>query len=638
MHAASPLDAKELVRQAVDIVDLVGESYELRRQGRNYVCRCPWHDDSRPSLTVNQERQSWRCWVCDIGGDIFSFVMKRDGVDFREALQMLAERAGVNIAPANSRPVEAGSADDKKTLFAAMAWAESQFHRCLLESPDAAAAREYLAERGINPQSIERFRIGFSPDSWDWLKNKAVAKGFSNEVLARVGLVRESQKGVGWYDFFRGRVMFPIADLQARPIAFGGRVLPQFAENAGGKYVNSPETPLYAKSRQLYALHLARDAVQKEGQLAVMEGYTDVVMAHQYGLRNVVAVCGTALGEQHLKLIRRMTDSVALVLDGDEAGQRRTNEVLELFIENQVDLRILTLPENLDPCDFIATPKEGQGVEVFRELLKSAPDALQHKLDTVTNGLVSHENTHAATRAAEEVLATLAKAVGAALPNSMAMLREQSILGRLASRLRLPQEQLRSRLSAIRAERAHKPLSRPQDSAPESEESLPAEAFGEGEYEEHESSLPMRLTSHDQELLELMLLDTECARRIAESISPERLGSEIGQALFQSFRDAMEVHGAVEFAWIMNAMQDERQKSALVALDESCQAKSGGDRQQRLADLLRRHQQITEAVRRSEQKAALSDKSLNDNQETEALAKIFATLKNRQTGTLPTDG
>lgn len=627
MSSASPLDAKELVRQSVDIVDLVGESYDLRRQGRNYVCRCPWHDDTRPSLTVNQERQSWKCWVCDIGGDIFSWVMRRDGVEFREALEMLAERAGVELQHSHSPSPQAGGPGDKKTLLEAVAYAEACFHRCLLESPEAAPAREYLSGRGINQDSIERFRIGFSPDQWDWLKGKALARGFSPVVLERVGLVRAKQQGGGHYDFFRGRVIFPICDLQARPVAFGGRVLPGADERAGGKYVNSPETPLYSKSKQLYALHMARDAIQREGQLAVMEGYTDVIMAHQHGLSNVVAVCGTALGEEHLKLIQRMTDSVALVLDGDAAGQRRASDVLEMFLENQIDLRILTLPENLDPCDFIATPKEGRGVDALRELLNRAPDALQHKLESVTNGLVSPDNTHAASRAAEEVLATLARAAKGSLANSAAMLREQSILSRLSTKLRLPVEQLRTRLSAIRQEQASKPLARSHY-----EHDAPSEAHVEL------SPTPDKLTAGDQELLELMLLDHECARRIAESISPEQVQSEVGRTLFYHFRDALEVYGEVEFQWLMNHLEDERLKSTLVTIDEAREAKIGGDRQQRLADLIARHKRINERAMRSQHRAALAGKALNETQEEEVLKNLFATLKNRQTGSSPTEG
>ncbi|MCA9240900.1 MAG: toprim domain-containing protein, partial [Planctomycetales bacterium] len=352
-----------------------------------------------------------------------------------------------------------------------------------------------------------------------------------------------------------------------------------------------------------------------------------VIMAHQHGLSNVVAVCGTALGEQHLKLIQRMTDSVALVLDGDAAGQRRASDVLEMFLENQIDLRILTLPENLDPCDFIATPKEGRGVDALRELLKRAPDALEHKLETVTNGLVSPENTHAASRAAEEVLATLARAARSGMAGSAVMLREQSILSRLSTKLRLPVDQLRTRLSAIRQEQARKPLTHAHE-----QHDAPPEAHAEF------SPVADKLTACDQELLELMLLDHECARRIVESIPPEHVQSEIGRSLFFAFRDALEVHGEVEFQWLMNSLTDERLKSKKVTIDEAREAKIEGDRQQRLADLIARQRQINERAERSQHKAALAGKSLNETQEEEALKNIFATLKNRQTGSSPTEG
>ena len=249
MSLADLQDAKEQVRQAIDIADLASDYLALRRQGRNYVALCPWHDDSRPSLQINPERQSFKCWVCDIGGDIFAFLMKMEGMEFREALEALAERAGIDLAPRKLQG-PSDSQFDRKNLFAAMSWAEQQFHNCLLKSPVAETARRYLADRGVNEQSIDQFQLGFAPPEWDWLLKRASNTPWSPAVLERIGLVIRRDSG-GYYDRFRGRLMFSIRDVRSRPIACGGRVLPEFAREGDAKYINSPETPLFNKSREL---------------------------------------------------------------------------------------------------------------------------------------------------------------------------------------------------------------------------------------------------------------------------------------------------------------------------------------------------------------------------------------------------
>ena len=384
MSFGSSFDTKEQVRQATDLVDLVSRSIQLRRQGRMYVGLCPWHDDARPSLQVNPDRQTWKCWVCDVGGDVFSFVMKREGVDFPEAIRILADRAGINLSPQGHKKATPGGPDDKQTLYRAMAWAEEQYHRCLLESPEAEPARRYLDERGIQHESILRFHLGFSPPGWQWLLDRARTTTFSPAVLDAAGLLGKTQDGQRHVDRFRGRLIFSIRDTEHRPIAFGGRILPQLsATKEAAKYINSPETRLFTKSNHLYGLDIVRAATKSDPHIIVVEGYTDVIMAHQQGLNNVVAALGTAVGERHVSILRRFADRITLVLDGDEAGQRRTNEVLELFVAAQVDLRVLTLPSGLDPCDFL----RDHGRAAFDELLLHAVDALDHKARTVTEGL-----------------------------------------------------------------------------------------------------------------------------------------------------------------------------------------------------------------------------------------------------------
>jgi DNA primase len=597
-------DAKEQVRQAVDIVDLVGSYVQLRRQGRNFVGLCPWHDDSRPSFQVNPERQSFKCWVCDIGGDVFSFVMKTEGLEFREALEMLAERAGIQLQPS---PRVVGSGDksggtaDKRTLLRLMAWAEEQFHRCLVAGPEAAAARQYVAERGISDETIRQFHLGFSPESWDWLATRARGTEWTSAMLEKVGLLVSRDTAGGYYDRFRGRVIFSIRDGRSRPIAFGGRVLPQLASDRMAKYVNSPETPLFSKSRELYGLDVARDGIARAHSVVVMEGYTDCIMAHQHGLDNVVAVLGTALGEHHVQLLRRYTDSITLVLDGDEAGRRRTNEIIDsllaLFVKNQIDLRILTLPEGIDPCDFIAT----QGSDSFRRLLSEAVDALEHKFRTVTNGLAISTDTHRASQAVEQVLATLAQMrTASAEASSAVLLREQQMLGRVAREFRLPEEQLRTRLVALRRDARHR--------QPASQAGSPAAA----PQSPHKLA---DLAACDRLLLELVLLDPAYVARIEPEISVEEIETPVARQIYDACLQLAHASQEPDFQHLLSHFDDEHIKSLLVHLDESCAARPTAEPERMLQDLLaaferrRRDQQLRTALAegRTDEQSAVAE-------------------------------
>jgi DNA primase len=581
-------DAKEQVRQATDIVDLVGSYVQLRRQGRNFVGTCPWHDDSRPSLQVNAERQSYKCWVCDIGGDVFSFVMKMENVEFREALELLADRAGISLQPA--RPTGSGepgsppsATSEKKLLLRVMAWAEQQFHRCLRESPDAEAGRAYLADRRIAAETIDRFRLGFAPSRWDWLLERARRADIATGLLERAGLLRRRDTGDGFYDWFRGRVMFPIRDGRGRCIALGGRVLPQLADDRSAKYINSPETMLFSKSRELYGLDVARDAISKSNQAIVMEGYTDCLMAQQHGLDNVVAVLGTALGERHVHLLQQnRADSILLVLDGDDAGRRRTNEIIDsllaLFAKHEIDLKILTLPEGVDPCDFIAT----HGSDAFRQLLTGAVDALEHKFRSVTQGLDTTTDTHRASQAVEQVLATLAqiRATAAADASSPIMLREQQMLGRIAREFRLPEDQLRNRLTALRRGKQTRPVGARIDS----EASTPAAP--------HRAAA---LTAWDRGVLELILLDPSQITRVELTVVEADFESEFALQVYETCRALFHDGQPVDFARLSLEFDDVTLKSLLVSIDESSQSKAAADRELWLQDLLaaaerRRHE------------------------------------------------
>ena len=437
MYTGPDFDVKDRIKQASEIVDVVGGYLPLRRQGANFVAHCPWHDDSRPSLQVNQVRQSWVCWVCNFRGDVFDFVMRRESVEFFEAMQILAERAGIEIKKSGKKIVK-GSPQDKQALFRAMAWAVSQYHDCLLKEAVAAPVRNYLADRNMSAESIKAFQVGFAPLAWSWLVDRARHTEFSPEVLEACGLVSANNSG-GWYERFRGRVLFPISDTQNRPIALGGRIVPDLVpddQQPKGKYYNSTETRLYSKSDNLYGLNLVRDEVAKKEnrKLTIVEGYTDVVAAYQAGLRNVIACQGTAVNERHIRVMKRFADSITLVLDGDEAGQRRTNEILDLFVAQDVDLRILSLPEGSDPFDFI----QKNGADAFQGLVDQADDAIAHKINQETRGVDLINDTHAANKALESILKTLAQvSVGEVATSAAKSVRLDQLVTRLARQFQL---------------------------------------------------------------------------------------------------------------------------------------------------------------------------------------------------------
>lgn len=623
MSYAHAHDIREQVRQATDIVDLVGSQLELRRQGRNFVARCPWHDDRKPSLNVNQERQSWRCWVCNIGGDVFSFVMQREGVGFREALQLLADRAGIQITQQRAAPVEPGSPEDKATLYQATAWAENLLHRCLLQSSEAEPARRYLVERGISADSIARFRIGYWPDGWQWLLDQARGTPFSPAVLEACDLIAFGANSGKPYDRFKGRVIFPIRDLQNRPIAFGGRILPGAAQDAGAKYLNSRETRLFTKSDNLYALDLARDTVakMKPRSLIVVEGYTDVVLSHQCGVKNVVAVLGTALNQRHLSILKRFADTVYLVLDGDEAGQRRTNEILSLFVAEDLDLRILALPEEFDPAEFMLE----RGAEEFQQLLGGAVDALEHKIRVVTSGVDLVHDASRASRALEEILATVAAAPASLVDNASArLLREQLVLSRLARDFRLAESDLRDRLKSLRA--APVAPVRQYEAAPEPvAPPIPART----------------LPPLDIELLGLLLNYPELHVLAFDQLSTEDVVSEPARLLFELVRDAYESGEPWDFNAVLSVLEEPRHKALMVEIDE---------RERQLAPVAMQPPaaRMQEAVRTlhdrrvdRDQRAIVSileKGNLDLQQQKDLLEHAFEQARNRRGLKTPTDG
>jgi DNA primase len=617
VSSGSSYDTKEQVRRAIDIVDLVGSYLQLRREGRAYKALCPWHHDTRPSLQVNPERQSYKCWVCDIGGDVFSFVMKIEGITFPEALTMLAEKAGIKLSGPSGNDRGGVGGDEKKLLYDAMKWAEEQFHRCLSTTPAAEPARRYLAERGITTDSVERYKLGYAPDEWGWLLGQAKNTRFTPKLLEKVGLVAPKPNGPGHYDRFKGRVLFSIRDAQGRPVAFGGRVLPGAGGENAAKYINSPETPLYSKSGLLYGLDAARDAIAKVRTALVMEGYTDCLIAQQCGFAHAVAACGTALGERHLQLLRRYADRIVLVLDGDEAGRRRTDQLLELFIAEQVDLRILTLPDELDPCDFLRT----RGAAAFQALLEQAVDALEHKFRVATAGFTAASDTHAANRALEDVLSTLAKAPRLRDGTSSAVrLKEDQVLQRLAARFAVAEERLRSRLTALRR---------------------PSRASTLGTASRVDAQEPPadrpQLVALERELLEIVIQTPGVVTRVRRELSPQEAVSPACQRILSTCYSLSEAGIDPGFDRLILEFDEPEWKNLLVDLEDKGRAKGSGETA-RLDAVLNEFRWRREDQELRHLRSAVVQGQVDERQGLAALQQSIQSVRSRQGISRSTDG
>ena len=354
------------ILESTDIVALIQRYFPLKRSGQGYTALCPFHNEKTPSFHVSPQKQIYHCFGCGKGGNAVGFVMEMDKVSFPEAVEILAERCGIRL----ERSAD-GTLDKRKKLLEALNWAARVFEKNLAASAGE-GARDYLHQRGISAESVKDFRLGYAQAGWDSLIRAARAKGATIGALEGAGLVIRKEGG-GHYDRFRNRLMFPICDARGRVVGFGARSLDP-GETA--KYINSPETRLFSKGRLLYGLERAKNAVFKAGKAVVVEGYTDVIMAHQHGITNVVATLGTALGREHIRRLNRYADHCTLVFDGDVAGQKASDSSLETFVEEGMQVSVATLPEGKDPCECLVD----LGPEAFGASLGEARGIFEFKL------------------------------------------------------------------------------------------------------------------------------------------------------------------------------------------------------------------------------------------------------------------
>ena len=610
------LEFKERVKQATDVVDLVSGYMRLMPAGRIFKGHCPWHDDHRPSFQVDPIRQTVRCWVCNIGGDVFQFVMQTEKLGFREALEFLADRAGIPLPAFQS--AGSGGDGDRNAFYKALAWAEQTFHNYLLEAAAAGPARKYLLERGFTDESIHDFRLGYASPDGGWLLQRASQAKIASEVLLKTGLVARRDVGAGFYDCFRDRVMFPIHDPQGRTIAFGGRILPGSTHPA--KYVNTSGTSLFDKKRVLFGLDTAAQGIRKAGSVLVMEGYTDCLIARQHGVSNCVAVLGTALGEAHIQLLQRYTDSVILVLDGDAAGKTRAEQVLELFLTSRLNLRVLTLPDNMDPCDYVLT----HGADTLVQAAERAPDALDYKVAAAVEGIEPGDGSHASNAALEDILRVFARMETQGGADAAAKrLRLDQMLTKLARRFRVADNTLRHRLQSLKAATSNRSAGAATTLV------NTAESVGIDS-----------LNAWHKELLELLLCKPDFAEQLPRDLLKEDLGpaGPILQAIFDLIDEGL----PSDYDHIMLALQSSHLQTLLIDLDASARDKQQHSNAISLADrwkaMLDAFQRRSEQRRHASELAGLREDAANENEQLAKLLRMRQDIRNRFGIAEPTEG
>jgi DNA primase len=365
-------DAKiDEVRTASDIVDVIGSYVRLKKRGKNFLGLCPFHQEKTPSFNVSPDRQMYHCFGCGVGGTVFTFIMEHDKVSFVEAVRTLAERAGI-VLP-SERPGDDERATEYEGLYAACRAAGLFFHSAMTTTVEGRLGFEYFRHRGFTEDTIRRFGLGYSMNAWDALMRQAQEEKIDLGVMEKAGLLIRREDGSGFYDRFRGRAMFPIFSASGRPIGFGARKLRE--DDQLGKYINSPETPIYDKSRTLYGLFQSKEAIREQGYAILVEGYADLISVYQSGILHVVASSGTALTEEQIRLIGRYARRITLVYDGDSAGSKASLRGVDLVIENGLDVSVAELPAGHDPDTFV---KEF-GREAFQKLVDGAVSFLDFK-------------------------------------------------------------------------------------------------------------------------------------------------------------------------------------------------------------------------------------------------------------------
>ena len=564
------------IQQANDIVEVICEHLKLEKKGKEMVGLCPFHTDHKPSMYVNPAKQIFKCFACGVGGDVLKFVQMKENLTFPQSVERLAQRAGIALEPAAPRRGDsAENSLDTGTLAKINHWAMNHWTANLWDEPKGAAARDYLRRRQITEESARKWQLGLAIDAWDDLVGKASAKRDASKSLVAAGLAVEKERG-GCYDKFRNRLMFPIVDVTGRVIAFGGRTL----GDDPAKYMNSPATALFDKSHSLYGLAQARAAISDSGTVIVAEGYTDVMMAHQFGIENVVAALGTSMTSGHARILRRYAKRIVLLFDSDVAGKAASNRALEVCLSEKVAVQIAFVPDGKDPCDFLLE----SGAAAFRDVIDSAQDVLEFKWNVLEEQLTAGENLSDRTEAIRQFLQTTAAAFESRRMDSVS---RTVIVSRLSELLKIPSSRIEEEISKIQRQRARA----------HQDEPAPTEPAGQAVSNEG----PMLLRQARREVLEVLLAEPALYAQAVEKMQvsdflPEPGLGEIAEVLLGFLDQGMTPEPAMLFGQI-----ESPQTASLLG---ELQAVGGqkGDPQKRLVHALEvieqhRHKEETEKMK-----------------------------------------
>ncbi len=415
------------VKRALDIYEVVSGYFPLKRAGANYKARCPFHEEKTPSFNIHPEKQIFKCFGCGKSGDTIKFVMEMEKVDYPEAIKILADKARIQVKFSGT----ADSGPDRRALMQAIEWAAGAFRQLLKSAPEAEVARQFLARRGVTEETAETFGLGFAMESWDHLLQRARRNGTDDRVMIASGLAAEREGGNGCYDFFRGRVIFPIWDPRGKAIAFGAR---QLRDDDHPKFKNTRETALFRKGSGFYALHLAKEEFEKTGTAYIVEGYLDVIIPYQAGVKGLIATLGTALTPEHLRLLRRYeVQKVVLVFDADAAGQKASERGLDMLLKENVDIFVAELPAGMDPDDVVLK----RGADALRQCLEKPREIFDFLMESLVrkHGI---ETSAAKARIVDEVMERVGQ-----IPDAV---KQELLLQQLARRFGLEERTLRSRL------------------------------------------------------------------------------------------------------------------------------------------------------------------------------------------------
>lgn len=439
MASHIPENILEDILSRVDITEIIAGYIPVKKAGRNFRALCPFHHEKTPSFMVSPDRQIYHCFGCGEGGNVFNFIMQYEHLEFLEAVQMMAAKAGVSLP-------ESSSPDSKKESLNTQLYQINElaclFYESTLRTPEAAVARKYAVSRGFSEEFCRRFRIGYASERWDGLINYLRSKDVSLALMEKAGLVI-SKEGGGYYDRFRGRLIFPIFDVKSRVVAFGAR---KFLEAKGEKevespkYINSPETFIYIKGKHLYGLNFSRDAIHKKDLVVVVEGYLDFLTPFSAGFEPIVASSGTALTLDQIRLIKRYSHNVVMIYDGDEAGQMAMLRVLDSFIEEELNVKLVSLPDGLDPDSFVRQ----NGIESFRQQVQAALPIFDFKLNILKHRFDAHQIEGKA-KIASEMLLSLSKFKNALI--------KTEYVRKLAGELQVNEEALFEELKKVKLEK-----------------------------------------------------------------------------------------------------------------------------------------------------------------------------------------